>query len=141
MGPHLVFYLRDFPFDSDFLIEVSIRPVTSSGRFAYGLVFGALGAFDNYTFHVIDNRGFSIRKYQEGVVSELVSGALNNIYSNAQNILRIARQGNKIRFFVNGKYLTVIPDLVLFGNRLGFIVEGKSEVAVDRIYSRIKAEQ
>ncbi len=140
-GPHLVFHGHDFPFKSDFLIEVSIRAVSTPGSFAYGLVFGAQSVLDNYTFQVINNEGFSIRKYEKGVLNQLAEGNFNKIYSNLHNVLRIARQGDKIRFFINGEYIAGLSDLTLSGNRLGFIIEGQSEVSISKIYFRVKTGQ
>ncbi|MBI5098247.1 MAG: PilZ domain-containing protein [Nitrospirae bacterium] len=151
-GPHIMFYPYDFPVALNLITEVSIRAVRSAGGYsygllvkspdkhAYGLVFGAKDALNNYTFQIRENGFYSISKYKNGVLQELSSGKIKDTAynQNASNILKIVRQGNNTRFFINDNFIDEISNLSFFGNKAGFIVDGESKIAVNKIRTQIQ---
>lgn len=140
-GSHVVYHYHDFPHDNDFLIEATIRTVWAPGDYSFGFIFGGRDSLNYYSFQVANNHSFSIRRYINGAPDELAVGTVRNVYENLHNIIRVAKQGDNVRFFVNGKYLAKVANLTFFGNKIGFISNGRSEISVDRTYSRIKIEK
>jgi len=150
-GPHIMFYY-DFPLDLNFTTEVSIRAVKSAGSYSYGLVvkapdkhsyglvFGAKDTLNNYTFQIRENGSYSISKYKNGALQALSSGKIKDTAynQNASNILKIVRQGNNTRFFINNNFIDEISNLSFFGNKAGFIVDGESRIAVNKIRTQIQ---
>ncbi len=150
-GPHIMFYY-DFPLDLNFTTEVSIRAVRNAGSYSYGLVvkapdkhsyglvFGAKDALNNYIFQIRENGSYSISKYKNGALQALSSGKIKDTAynQNASNILKIVRQGNNTRFFINNNFIDEISNLSFFGNKAGFIVDGESKIAVDKIRTQIQ---
>jgi hypothetical protein len=57
---------------------------------------------------------------------------------NASNILKIVRQGNNTRFFINDNFIDEISNLSFFGNKAGFIVDEESKIAVNKIRTQIQ---
>jgi len=150
-GPHIMFYY-DFPLDLNFTTEVSIRAVKSENSYSYGLVvknpdkhsyglvFGAKDALNNYTFQIKENGSYSISKYKNGALQALSSGKIKDTAykQNASNILKIIRKGNNTRFFINDNFIDEISNLSFFENKAGFIVDGESRIAVNKIRTQIQ---
>jgi hypothetical protein len=150
-GPHIMFYY-DFPLDLNFTTEVSIRAVKSESSYSYGLVvkapdkhsyglvFGAKDTLNNYTFQIRENGSYSISRYKNGALQALSSGKIKDTAynQNASNILKIVRQGNNTRFFINDNFIDEISNLSFFGNKAGFIVDEESKIAVNKIRTQIQ---
>ena len=151
-GPHIIFYHYDFPLDSNFITEASIRAVANANNYSYGLVvknsdsrsygivFGARDALNNYTFKIRENGFYSISKYRNGALQELAGGKIKNtVYNqNAVNVLKIIKQGNSIQFYINDNSIDEISNLSFFGNKAGFIVEGATRIAVEKTRTQIQ---
>lgn len=152
-GPYIIFYRYDLPVDSNFVAEVSIRPVTNPSDYSsgvmivkspdnrsYGFVFGAKDSLNNYTFQIRENGFYSISKYKNGSLQELSNGKIKktNYNQGGINVLKIAKKDNKVQFYINDNITDEIPDLSFFGNKAGFIVEGELKIAVDNIFTQIQ---
>jgi len=142
-GAHIIYYYRDLPSGSDYSLEASVKTVSSPDSSSSGLIVGAKDAFNSYTFQIKRDGLYSIRKHSNGVSQELASGKIRNSAAgqNSANTLKVERRGADILFYVNGNYIDKIPDAPLFGNKAGFIVEGMSKIAVDRLRSQIRSEK
>lgn len=137
-GSSHIFHYYDFPHNDDFMIETSIRMVKASDPYFYGMIFGGKDALNNYKFQIMNNNSFSIIRHQNGVSKELAVGMVNNISPAMHNRMRISKQGYTMTFYINGKYLARVSRLPLFGNKIGFVLGGKSEISVDSMHSRLK---
>ena len=151
-GPHIIFYPYDLPGDSSFVAEASIRAVTDSGDYSYGLVvrnpdnysygivFGAKDTFNNYTFQIRRNGSYSIRKYENGSMQELADGKIKKTVYNQTgiNVLKIVRKDGILQFYINDVMTAEIPDMPFFGNKAGLILDGELKIAVDNVYTEIQ---
>jgi hypothetical protein len=151
-GPHIIFYHYDFPIDINFITEASMKAVKTAGGFSYGLVvkspdkhsyglvFGAKDTLNNYTFQIRENGSYLINRYKNGSLQELSAGKIKDTAYNqdASNILKIVRQGNNTRFFINDNFIYETLNLSFFGNKAGFIVDGEFKIAVDKIRTQIQ---
>jgi hypothetical protein len=137
-GAHIILHHADFPFHSDFSLEASIRLVKSSDNFSYGLVLGAKDALNNFAFQV-NSAGFcSVRQYHEGAVRELMGRKMGSaVTQNSINVLKVVKQGDSLRFYINDVLADEISDVSFDGNKVGFIIEGESEIAVSRTRTQV----
>jgi len=138
-GAHIIFHHSDFPFNKDFTLEAPIRLVKGSVPHSYGFVLGAKDARNNVVFQVNAAGSFSIRQYHEGAVRELKGGKAAGpaIMRDSANTLKVVRQGGDIRFYINDALAAEVSGLSFSGSKTGFIIEGESEIAVDKIRSQL----
>ncbi|HDZ62624.1 MAG TPA: hypothetical protein ENH40_05720 [Nitrospirae bacterium] len=138
-GELFLLHHAEFPFGEEFVIETAIKAVKALDKHSYGFVFGARDAGYNYAFLIINNESYSIRKYERGMSEELAGGEVRERFLNKDsfNALKLEMLGGTVRFYINGSYINEISDISLFGGRLGFLIEGKSEIAVDYTRSQI----
>ncbi len=146
-GPHIIFARQTLPSDSDFVTEASIKTernasnysyglvVKNSDNRSYGLVTGAKDTLNNYAFKIKEDGSYSITRSHNGTSQEIAGGNVRNsgLNQNAVNTLKIVRQGNNMKFYINDNFIHEISNLSFFGNKTGFIVEGESKIAVEKI--------
>ncbi len=137
-GAHIVFHYYEFSHDNDFTIEAPVRTVGASGDYSYGFVFGGKDVFSNYVFQISDDQMFSVVRNQNGKPEKLAAGSLRGLSANLYNTIKIKTEGETARFYINGKLIAVLKNLSYDGNQIGFILDGKSSIAIDRASARIK---
>lgn len=139
-GAHLLLHHDEFPAVSDFSIETSIRLLKNSATASFGLIFGAEDSLNNYAFQITTNRLYIVRNYDQGISREMTmekKGTADfNIYT--LNKLKIIKSGNNMSFYINNKIIDKITDLHLYGKRIGFIITGRSKIAVEHMHSEIQ---
>jgi hypothetical protein len=141
-GELFILHHADFPLGKEFVIETAIKTIKASDNHAYGFVMGASDASNSYVFQIVGDKAYAIMKIQMGDPLELSSGKIRKTVfkKDAFNALKMEKMGSKIRFYLNNYYIDEISDVTLFGKRVGFYVEGKSEIAVDYTRSQIWSE-
>ncbi len=138
-GELFILHHSDFPLGREFIIETSIKTVKASDNHSYGFVIGAKDASNSYVFQIIADDAYAIIKFQKGNPKELSGGKMRRrvFQKNSFNTFKLEKLGKKIRFYLNNFYIDEISDITLFGKRVGFYVEGKSEIAIDYTRSQI----
>ncbi len=138
-GKHIILHHADFPMGNEFIVKTAIKTTKASADHAYGFVMGAMDASNSYVFQITGDESYSIERYQKGVAREISGGKIinKNFTKDSFNILKVERRGSKILFFINDHFVDEIPDISFFGNKVGFLVDGKSEIAVDYTHSQI----
>ncbi|KPJ99253.1 MAG: hypothetical protein AMK71_10060, partial [Nitrospira bacterium SG8_35_4] len=106
---------------------------------AYGFIFGAKDARNNYSFQITENKYYAVKNYQHGVSGQLTSGAIKASLENSNSpvLLKIVKQADDIHFYINNWHADKVSNLGFFGSQIGFIVEGKSHIAIDYTRSYI----
>jgi hypothetical protein len=142
-GSYTVLHPDDLPNDMDFMIHVFIRSVQSSGEYSYGFVFGAKDAGNSYSFQIRNNHLYSIEKMLGGHTVKLAQGSIDNIFisQNSQKTLKIVRQGNIVRFYIDDHYIDEIVHVDFPGNRVGFLVEGKVKTSIEGTKTQIRLKK
>ncbi|MBI4653408.1 MAG: DnaJ domain-containing protein [Nitrospirae bacterium] len=138
-GVYIILHHADFPSVNDFIIETSIKTEKASGNYSYGFVLGASDANNSYVFQFIANEFYSIKRYNKGVSQELAGGKIGStvINKNSFNTLKVEKHGSTIRFYINDYYVAEVSNISLFGKKIGFFIEGLSEISVDYTRSQI----
>ena len=131
-----------FPHDGDFEIESHIKSEMDGKNQAYGLVFGARDILNNYVFKVTSEGSYSIGKYVMGIWRELRGGKIRDgiIRHNSTNVLIIGRKNRKVHFFVNNTYLNNYSITSFDGKQIGFIVQGKTVMAVEKTRALVETQ-
>lgn len=151
-GAHIVLNHMDLLDKTDFITEVSIRPVKNLENFSFGLVvndaggrfygfiFGAEDASHYNSFQISEDGFYSISTYQNAVSKVLRSGKIKKAADsqNPLNTLKVIKQGDNIRFYINDDYLDEISNLSFYGKKAGFIIDGGLKIAVDKIHTQTK---
>ena len=138
-GELFILHHADFPLGREFILETSIKPVKLSDNYAYGFVIGASDASNSYVFQVFSDRMYSVRKFESGDAQEMTGGKIRSrsFKPDSFNSFKIEKMGGRMRFYINNYFLDEVTEISLFGKRIGFFVEGKSEIAIDYTRSQI----
>jgi hypothetical protein len=116
----------------DFKISAELTKINGIDDNGFGLIWGSKDENNEYEFVISGNGQFKVIEWRNGIKKDLVAWAF---YSNIQkwdgvtNRLRIERRGELIKFFINDHYVSVIPAVENFGNRIGFVINETMEVA------------
>jgi hypothetical protein len=139
-GFHIVLHPYGVSTDMDSMIHVSVSTVRGSGDHSYGFVFGAKDAENNYSFQIRNNNVYSIEKIRDGKRQKLAGGPIDNIFinKNSKKTLKIVKQRDKVRFYVDEYYLDELVNADFPGDLVGFIVDGKVKISVDWTRTQIK---
>jgi hypothetical protein len=139
-GALIVLHYYRFPHESDFVIETAIRAISGTDGNSFGLIFGAKDARNNYSFQVRENKYYALKTYRRGVSKQVTAGKISDLYgnNNASVLLKIVKQADGIYFYINNRYVDKASNLKFYGDRVGFIVEGKSHIAIDYTRSYVR---
>jgi hypothetical protein len=138
-GALIVLHYQRFPHESDFVLEIAVRGGRGQDRNAYGFIFGAKDARNNYSFQIAGNKYYSVKNYQDGVAGQLTAGEIKDpLTDNSPALLKIVKQADEIHFYINNWHADKVSNIKFYGDRIGFIVEGKSHIAVDYTRSYIR---
>ena len=116
----------------DFKISAELTKINGIDDNGFGLIWGSKDENNEYEFVISGNGQFKVIEWRNGTKKDLVAWTF---YSNIQkwdgvtNRLRIERRGELIKFFINDHYVSVIPTVENFGNRIGFVINETMEVA------------
>ena len=121
---------KDYTFEVPFLVE----PLSSFVELFFYNYRGELIGFNLY----MTGKEYSIYKVKDGVnsfIRNYKSAAAcfpPAVSLKTKVLMRIEKKGNQTSFFINGIKLETITDLVLPGNKLGFMIGQNSKVSIDR---------
>ncbi len=138
-GELFVLHHADFPLSREFIIETAIKTMRTSDDYAYGFVMGASDASNSFVFQISADNIYTIMRFQKGDLMALTGGKIRKriFRENSFNTLKMEKMENTIRFYINDSYIDEVSDISLFGKKVGFLVNGKSEIAVDYTRSQI----
>ena len=134
-GAYIILNGPDLSTDNDFAIEAHVNLIDNSGKHSFGLVFGAKDKEDFFTFQMLPEHEYSIRKYYRGVSLELADGKINSKPESQElfNVLKINNKDNKLSFFINENFVDEVSDISFSNKKTGFYINGKAEIVVDKI--------
>ena len=141
-GFHVVIHPYGVATGMDSMIQVSISDVRGSGKYSYGFIFGAKDTTNNYSFQIRSGNMYVIEKMIDGKRIEIAKGPIDNIFSsnNFGTTLKLVKQNNKIRFYVDEYYVDELPlaKADFPGDLVGFLVEGRVKISVDWTRTQMK---
>ena len=117
----------------DVTIELRARRVAISDG-AYGISFGITPQWQTYYVALVGADSFSLWRYANGNWSPLSNWTPDPVINTGtgQNQLKIIKQQNMIRFFINNKLVTSVSDTTLTDwRRVGVVVMSSETQASD----------
>ncbi len=131
----IVNYIFHLPDKIDFKIEASIEKIQGADNLGYGLIWGSVDINNQYRFYISGNGKYSVKKYEIGKESYIVPWKKYREAgkTDSKNKLTIVKFNCFTRFYVNDEYLDEIQNVFLYGDKVGFVTDGKQKIAVEDI--------
>jgi len=120
----------------DFEIKTNIKKVSGVSNYSYGLQWGKEGT-NSFRFYLTGNGYYKVVRVinnKEEVIKKFTLSSAIKKGNGSTNTLRVVKQGDHYKFYVNGTYLTQTNFESFYGHRLGFVVFNKQKIAIDNIY-------
>jgi len=120
----------------DFEIKTNIKKVSGVTNYSYGLQWGKEGT-NSFRFYLTGNGYYKVVRVvnnKEEVIKKFTLSSAIKKGNGATNTLRLVKQGDHYKFYVNGTYVTQTNFESFYGHRLGFVAFNKQKIAVDNIY-------
>ncbi len=131
-------------FDStkDFEIETKIDKISGVTNNAYGLMWGLEGG-NSFRFYIASTGYYKIVRTVNGkeeLIVKWTKSSTVNQNNGASNILKIRKEGDSYKYYINNRYITKTDFEPFYGDRIGYVVYNDQEIAVDylKIY-RLKS--
>jgi outer membrane protein OmpA-like peptidoglycan-associated protein len=117
----------------DFTIEVKVKQNTGSNSDGFGIVWGASGWGNSYSFTISSDGAYTIGGYKnkEEFTSMKYSRPSVILPKGQYNVLKVKKSGGIIKFYINEKSVYQFGAEPFFGSLLGFIVGQNMEVEAD----------
>lgn len=132
-GAYRVDISRNIDTKRDFEIETKIDKIAGETNSTYGLLFGGSGQ-NQFRYHITSTGYYQIKrlvnnKYQD-IVKWTQSSYLNK-GNQSSNTLKIKKEGQHLKFYINDKYVNEIDFEPFYGNEIGYFLQSNQEIAVD----------
>lgn len=127
---------RPLPSRQDFQLEVSVTHHGGQQNMAYGLVWGAKqDEQDLFAFLISANGKYTILRKERGSYTAIKHWTESEWVrkSGVPNELRIQREGDLIRYYLNEVLVFTGPYLQGRGNRVGILFHGKMKLSVETL--------
>ncbi len=130
----------DHPIDTsrDFEIETKLDKISGVSNYGYGLIFGKKDD-DDFRFYLSSSGYYKVARMVKGseqVLKKWTTSSHINTGNGKSNTLKVKKDGNEYKFYVNNNNVYQMDFEAFYGNELGFVVYNNQEVAVD--YLRVK---
>ena len=122
-------------FDSskDFEIETKIDKISGVTNHAYGLMWGLEGG-NSFRFYIASSGYYKIVRTinsKEEVIVKWTKSSTVNQNNGASNILKVKREGDYYKYYINNRYVTKTDFEEFHGDRIGYVVYNDQEIAID----------
>lgn len=122
----------------DFEIETKLDKISGITNYGYALIFGKNDK-NEFRFSISSNGYYKVSRLINGK-EELIQKWTTTSYVNTGNLksntLKVKKQDNQYKFYINGDYVFQTEFEDFFGDDMGFVVYNNQEIAVD--YLRVK---
>lgn len=118
----------------DFIIETELSKISGNNEEVYGISFGRKNSANEYGFFITNAGNYLFRKLENNDYSPLIPWTYSkyiqqNKYNN--NIIKIVKTGNLLRFYINNSFVNEYPFKPFFGNKIGFTVYNLQKIKVN----------
>jgi hypothetical protein len=124
---------KHFDSTQDFEIETKIGKISGVTNNAYGLFWGAEDN-NSFRFYLSGSGYYKIVrnvKGKEEVIIKWTKSSTINQNNGASNIIKIRREGDSYKYYINDRYITKTDFEPFYGDRIGYVVYADQEIAVD----------
>jgi len=119
----------------DFEIVTNIKKISGVTNYSYGFQWGKEGK-NSFRFYLTGNGYYKIVRVvnnKEEIIKKFVKSSHIKTGNGVLNRLKIRKEGDHYKFYVNNKYLTQTNFESFYGHRLGYVVFNKQKIGVDNI--------
>ncbi len=118
----------------DFYVEASIQKISGEENYGHGLIWGFKDWKNYFSFNTTSTGFFRVSKEENNEWTNIkgwtVSSAVNK-GNRATNVLKMAKVGNMLKFYINGDLVFETNYERMFGDRIGFEIHKRQELAID----------
>jgi hypothetical protein len=121
--------------DSDFILDVKIKSDSSVSTDYAGLIWDFKDKDHYYQFLVAQHGKYSILRMENGKANFIVPWTASSVVNGRgiYNLLRVAREGKNLLFFINKIQVKSIPYESYSGGNIGFSFSGTQTISVDSV--------
>jgi hypothetical protein len=120
----------------DYYIEASIHKVGGDENYGHGITWGRKDWENYYSFNIASTGFFRVSKEENDEWTNIKGWTESSAVkksNGATNVLKIAKIGDQMKFYVNGVLVFETQYERAFGNRLGFEIHMRQEIAINYI--------
>lgn len=124
-------------YSQNFTIETKVKWLAGPENQGFGLVFGGKNEKNNYIgnhlrYEISRNGHYCIVFEDKGAVCPMVPWTkTDKVRTNDYNFLTVVKVGSDFHFYLNGQCLITLPNLQLYGNKIGLVAESQVHMAAD----------
>lgn len=126
-------FQKYFDTATDFEFVTKLEKVSGANNSAYGFMWGLEGS-SSFRFYLTGTGYYKIVRVVNGneeIIEKWTKSSAINQNDGATNVLKIRKEDNNYKYYVNGSYLSKTDFEPFYGNRFGFVVFNNQEIAVD----------
>ena len=129
----ITYITREFDNSKDFEIESKLQHVSGDTNSPYGVLWGKKDS--NYFQFLITATGYYkvnrvINNQSEDIIKWTKTSTINE-GDGRENSVKITREGDYYKFYINNTYVTRIDFENFFGNEIGYSVYYRQKIAID----------
>ena len=119
----------------DFEIVTAIKKIKGVSNYSYGLQWGKEGN-SSFRFYLTGNGYYKISRVVDGkeeLIKKFTKSSAVKTGNGALNTMKIRKEGDHYKFYVNNRFVTQTDFEAFFGHQLGYVVFNKQKIGVDNI--------
>ncbi len=120
----------------DFEIEADIKKIDGVQNNGYGIIWGRKNGDNQFQFFISADGSYYIRYLENSkvnIIKKWVKSSYINTGNDTHNKLKVKKEGNVFKYYINGNYVAKSDAKSFFGNRLGFLIYGRQSVAINSL--------
>ncbi|MDM8516593.1 hypothetical protein QUF76_10365 [Desulfobacterales bacterium HSG16] len=118
----------------DFLIETNVRMVSGTDNSIFNLVWGLVDIKNCIEFSMSMKGYYQYGAYEDGEWKVAIDWTKSSfIKKTGQNTISVVKSGDKIKFYINGRFVDKASYENFSGNRIGFSLDTPMHVEIDSI--------
>ncbi|WP_298883835.1 caspase family protein [uncultured Polaribacter sp.] len=124
---------KKFDSSKDFEIETKIDKISGVTNNSYGLTWG-LDDNNGFRFFIASTGYYKISRTvnnKEEIIVKWTKSSNINQNNGASNILKVRRDGEYYKYYINNRYITKTDFEPFYGDKIGYVVYSDQEIAVD----------
>ncbi len=132
-GGYATYLSKYFNDSRDFEIETKIDKISGVTNYAYGILWGKKDN-NSFRFYISSAGYYKVVRKKKGDEEKIISWTKSsyiNTGNGASNTLKIRKQGEKYKFYINNSYVNQMDFEPFHGDKIGYVVFNRQEIAID----------
>jgi len=124
---------REFDSNKDFEIETKFQHVSGETNLPFGILWGKKNS-NYFQFLITTNGYYKVNKVVNNVNEDIIKWTKTTYLKEGvggENTIKIKREGEYYKFYINNTYITKIDYEKFYGNEIGYGVYYKQKISVD----------